>query len=192
MPKCKNDKTRNYIGNEPSPKGLGICAHVEKVGTIKEGLNKKLWIVIEQANSIKKWILYKLPDKLDQNEFDRIAYNIAINSDDPQYAYLKTPQVTDFNINTYLKIKLNKKSKSKYEIVFSLKNNIYTKVNYFSAYSGSNYTPNVKKKDLKIMEKNNKYYLEIDNCKDSIHFIIEISSNNKKYLDLYLEKDFKI
>ena len=34
MPKCKNDPIRSYIGNEPSPKGLGYCAHAEK-------LNKK-------------------------------------------------------------------------------------------------------------------------------------------------------
>jgi len=188
MPKCKNDKTRNYIGDEPSPKGLGICAHAEKVGTIKEGLNKKLWIVIEQSNSIKKWILYKLPNKLDEKEFDKLAYNIAINSNE----YLKTPQVIDFNINTYLKIKLNKKSKTKYEIVFSLKNNIYTKVNYFMAYSGNSQSSKLKMKDFKVMDNNNKYYLEIDNCKDSIHFIIEISSDEEKYLDLYLEKDFKI
>ena len=31
MPVCKNDKNANYKGVEPSPKGLGYCAHSEKV-----------------------------------------------------------------------------------------------------------------------------------------------------------------
>ena len=35
MPKCKNDPNRNYKGDEPSPKGLGFCAHAEKLNSIK-------------------------------------------------------------------------------------------------------------------------------------------------------------
>ena len=30
MPKCKNDSTRRYKRNEPSPKGLEYCAHAKK------------------------------------------------------------------------------------------------------------------------------------------------------------------
>ena len=41
MPKCINDKTRTYKGSEPSPKGLGYCAHPEEVGTRKYGKDKK-------------------------------------------------------------------------------------------------------------------------------------------------------
>ena len=37
MPKCKNDPTRYFKGNEPSPKGLGYCTYNMKVGTIKKG-----------------------------------------------------------------------------------------------------------------------------------------------------------
>lgn len=33
MPKCKNDNKRTYKGTEPSPKGLGYCAHAEKINT---------------------------------------------------------------------------------------------------------------------------------------------------------------
>ena len=32
MPLCKNDPKRKYTGDEPSPKGLGWCAHGEKEG----------------------------------------------------------------------------------------------------------------------------------------------------------------
>ena len=31
MPKCKNNPSRSYNGTEPSPKGLGYCAYIEKV-----------------------------------------------------------------------------------------------------------------------------------------------------------------
>ena len=58
MPKCKNDPKRTYKGTEPSPKGLGYCAHSEKVGEIKKGRDNNLWIVKEYKKS-KKWIKYK-------------------------------------------------------------------------------------------------------------------------------------
>jgi len=37
MPKCKNDLNSSYMGTEPSPKGLGYCAHAEK------NSNRKRW-----------------------------------------------------------------------------------------------------------------------------------------------------
>ena len=36
MPVCKNDPSKKYTGNEPSPKGFGYCAHAEKIFTINE------------------------------------------------------------------------------------------------------------------------------------------------------------
>jgi hypothetical protein len=57
MPKCINDPTRNYNGTEPSPKGLGYCAHVEKVGTIRIGKDNNAWIVKMSSNKIKKWVI---------------------------------------------------------------------------------------------------------------------------------------
>lgn len=35
MPNCKNDSKKSYKGTEPSPKGLGYCAHASKVGLKK-------------------------------------------------------------------------------------------------------------------------------------------------------------
>ena len=45
MPKCKNDPKKSYKGTEPSPKGLGYCAHGEKEGKIRKGKdgNKYGW-----------------------------------------------------------------------------------------------------------------------------------------------------
>jgi len=42
MPICKNDKTKTYIGTEPSPKGLGWCAHGEKEGKVRKGKHYQL------------------------------------------------------------------------------------------------------------------------------------------------------
>ena len=65
MPKCKNDPTRRYKGDEPSPKGLGYCAHAEKIGKIKKGLDGNKWVVSETKNGTKRWVKYtkKLTDK---------------------------------------------------------------------------------------------------------------------------------
>lgn len=35
--KCKNNPKKMYKGTEPSPKGLGYCAHSEKIGKIRKG-----------------------------------------------------------------------------------------------------------------------------------------------------------
>jgi hypothetical protein len=58
MPKCKNDPSKNYKGNEPSPKGLGFCAHAEKTGSKMKGLDGNQWIVKEDKNKIKRWYKY--------------------------------------------------------------------------------------------------------------------------------------
>ncbi len=57
MPACIKNKTKSYKGKEPSPKGLGFCAHCEKVGTIKKGNDGNKWIVVKAKNA-KRWIRY--------------------------------------------------------------------------------------------------------------------------------------
>ena len=59
MPKCKNDPTRKYKGTEPSPKGLGYCAHSMKVGAVKKGKDGNKWIIKEMKNGSKRWIKVK-------------------------------------------------------------------------------------------------------------------------------------
>lgn len=55
MPNCKNDKNTTYKGDEPSPKGLGYCAHAEKVGTIMKGKDGNKWIIKVTTTKIKRW-----------------------------------------------------------------------------------------------------------------------------------------
>jgi hypothetical protein len=54
--KCKNDSTKSYKGTEPSPKGLGYCAHAEKYKTVRVGLDGNKWIIATVSNGSKRWV----------------------------------------------------------------------------------------------------------------------------------------
>jgi hypothetical protein len=58
MPVCKNDIKRSYKGDEPSPKGLGYCAHAMEIGTVMKGLDNNLWIISVDKNKVRRWIKY--------------------------------------------------------------------------------------------------------------------------------------
>lgn len=62
MPKCKNYPKRTYKGTEPSPKGLGYCAHSEKVGKKRKGKDGNQWI-IKQVQTSKRWVKIKSINK---------------------------------------------------------------------------------------------------------------------------------
>ena len=57
MPKCKNDPSRSYKGIEPSPKGLGYCAHAEKLQSKKKGKDGNIWIV-KAVKKSKRWFKF--------------------------------------------------------------------------------------------------------------------------------------
>ena len=59
MPKCKNDPTRSYKGSEPSPKGLGYCAHGMKEGDKKKGKDGNMWIIKKVKNGSLRWMKIK-------------------------------------------------------------------------------------------------------------------------------------
>jgi hypothetical protein len=83
MPICKNDPNKRYIGTEPSPKGLGFCAHSEKVGTIKIGKDKYNWIVKQVSNGSKRWV------KIIKQKFKNYkSYFIHNNYDKPFLVYI--------------------------------------------------------------------------------------------------------
>lgn len=72
MPKCKNDPSRRYKGNEPSPKGLGFCAHSEPIGSTRHGKNGKRWKVKQVKGGTKRWVPFKVKED-------------ATHSTDPNY-----------------------------------------------------------------------------------------------------------
>jgi len=51
MPHCINDLKKTYKGDEPSPKGLGYCAHAEPIGKILIGKDGNIW----QVKDSGKW-----------------------------------------------------------------------------------------------------------------------------------------
>ncbi len=57
MPICKKDPKSSYKGDEPSPKGLGYCAHSEKIGTKMKGRDGNMWIVKETSSKSKRWVI---------------------------------------------------------------------------------------------------------------------------------------
>ena len=63
MPPCKNDTSKKYKGDEPSPKGIGLCAHAETTGAIKKGKDGQKWTVALDKNGIKSWKLVGLAKK---------------------------------------------------------------------------------------------------------------------------------
>lgn len=56
MKRCINDPDTFYLGNEPSPKGFGYCAHAEKKNKMMIGRDGKVWIV-KEYNSTKRWVV---------------------------------------------------------------------------------------------------------------------------------------
>ena len=115
MPKCLNDPSKNYKGNEPSPKGLGYCAHAEKVGSKMKGKDGNFWIVKEDKNKVKRW--YKDSKKTSSKKDDKFTFDFfyGITSIPPKDinklkkdSMLKKiieniiPKIKKFNIETYL------------------------------------------------------------------------------------------
>lgn len=57
MPPCVNDPTRQYTGQEPSPKGLGLCAHGESEGVRRRGRDGAMWEAVADKSGRLAWRL---------------------------------------------------------------------------------------------------------------------------------------
>ena len=68
MPPCKNDPKATYKGDEPSPKGLGYCAHAEKLGAKKKGKNGHTWVIQQTAKKVKRWVKLRVSGKSTKSE----------------------------------------------------------------------------------------------------------------------------
>ena len=53
--KNKNDNSRSYKGTEPSPKGLGFCAHCIPLNVTMKGLDGNLW-ENQKFTKGKRWV----------------------------------------------------------------------------------------------------------------------------------------
>ena len=86
MPKCKNDNTRSYKGTEPSPKGLGYCAHTMMKGKIRKGLDGNKWIISTTKNGTKRWIKYNKIVKI------IVSYGWLKDFPNPDYKMVSFPK----------------------------------------------------------------------------------------------------
>ena len=73
MPKCKNDPGRTYKGTEPSPKGLGYCAHTHLWGSMRVGRDGTIWEVKSTKNGTKRWVRSK--DNYEYLKYTSVRYN---------------------------------------------------------------------------------------------------------------------
>lgn len=107
MPVCKNNPKRKYTGDEPSPKGLGWCASVEKVGKVRKGNDGNSWIVQETSTGIKRWVKKKSSDKIRDESYQGYKkYYTHSNYERPYLVYVKKDvHVFAKNKENYTKVK---------------------------------------------------------------------------------------
>jgi hypothetical protein len=123
MLSCIKNHKKFYKGNEPSPKGLGYCAHCEKNGTIKNGLDGNLWIVVKTKKNIKRWIINKdkvsrkilevtkiltkdniYYKKIKEKHIGYKTYFTHFNYERPYLVYIKNKNISIYNIPENIEI----------------------------------------------------------------------------------------
>ena len=76
MPVCKNNIHKKYTGMEPSPKGFGFCASVEKEGTKMKGKDGNIWI---KKNG--RWVVFnKLSKKTSKRPSKKLSKKTSKSS----------------------------------------------------------------------------------------------------------------
>ena len=99
MPPCANDPARTYAGTEPSPKGLGLCAHAEDEGAVREGRDGLPWIVRKNKRGSLSWVRHdtltaKLSAQLDGWWSALAEGGVMVVRDDGSYAMVTSLKKT--------------------------------------------------------------------------------------------------
>ena len=153
MLKCKNDPKRTYKGTEPSPKGLGYCAHNMKVDTIKKGKDGNKWIVKKIKNGSKRWVKIK-DESLKKIIINNKNKNSLITKTKPKIGKGKEINIKDNNDN---QLYLHFNELEDVSILNKIKNTKLTQnkgkliVRWFDYYTYKNYNSSISlKQALKI------------------------------------------
>ena len=184
MPHCKNDPKRTYKGDEPSPKGLGFCAHAEDIGKTMKGYDGKYWKIVETTSGVKRW--QKDNKKLTTKDFDKLSKKYAKdNISDSKYKWMSTKQPTDLNFDNYLSVS-SKLEKGNTQIILNNKNKNY-KVSYFVV---SVYDKSANKYVSPIIVSSKKHIFKGDLSGQKLQIIAGITAVDRKsgILDMELEK----
>lgn len=122
MPKCKNDPKKSYKGTEPSPKGLGFCAHSEKLGTVRKGLDNNTWKIEANIKGVKRWVKQK-SKSFKKNTSENIIKNNKIKYKD-YYIYSGYDGNLGFTpVNYFVCIVPTKKA-----IIYQIPKNFYSNI----------------------------------------------------------------
>ena len=167
MPKCKNDPTRSFTGTEPSPKGLGWCAHSMKVGAIEKGKDGNKWVIKQVKNGSKRWMMIKEDDI--EYDIDNI-YKKYLN-------VIKNGTEGTKEIKKWIKNKTFEKKSKKLEKDYL---NIQQKMKGFNKFilepygtSSSSYLIYLNKKNKCVyVYKTHKIFIDVQNRPDWIYTIL--------------------
>lgn len=101
MPKCVNDESKYYKGDEPSPKGLGYSASGEEEGTTMTGKDGDNWIVL-QTKTCKKWVKVN-NEKKSESKTESKTESKAKKTTKPKKTVIDFDDLTDdCFINSYI------------------------------------------------------------------------------------------
>jgi hypothetical protein len=158
MPKCKNDPTRSFKGTEPSPKGIGWCAHSMKVGAVKKGNDGNKWIIKQVKNGSKRWMKVKVNKKVNKiksenNEIKNTnkKFNIVINTKQKsifQKIFSKSPIKFELVGNESILLKLYIINNSNSDNKNFIKKNIINILNNSLKFEDWSYKDNLKKYNI--------------------------------------------
>lgn len=65
MPKCLNNPSKRYTGNENTPKGKGYIASAEKIGKKMRGTDGNMYVVSSKGGN-KRWVKASIQTKTSQ------------------------------------------------------------------------------------------------------------------------------
>ena len=174
MPKCKNDKSRNYKGTEPSPKGLGYCAHSEKLNKKMKGRDGNIWIIQKTSKGVKRWV----KNSKEKNNFDILNKKLIRWWQKLSNGYI----IIIFNNDKHI---LKKYNKTKWENLEADKN---IKAILWSSISIDTFEQFLKF----ILNKNKKNINEFMNTKNIPNVIIKNYKIYFKKHKLYTKKDYTL
>lgn len=182
MPYCKNDPKKKYKGTEPSPKGLGWCAHSEKEGKVRKGKDGNKWIIKINKNGVLRWI----------KKYNTVKNKIRTNKISIHKKWFKT--MTKKQYSTYYKLSTTvKKDLEKNNIKVIIYPLFLTNNKYYIIDNAWDYANNIVNENdpfiiiilninnNNLIEHSGKLYIQHSNIKyNTKKKLIEIFKNNFK------------
>lgn len=187
------------------PKGRGFCAHDEKVGTIKNGLDGNKWIVTKTSTGAHRWTKFKLNSNVSKKSSTKSADTVAkIKNKCKRFAIYEHESSTErytqlIGLEGNVKGTIHKYiSYNTFEPIATKIPGKYTKRNFKKSilltnfikreYCDDNPAKIYKPSDIKNIYKIGKNYLTLDH-KDYTH-LVNINKHTVSVYDYYSDKTY--